>query len=324
MAEDPKRRAVEGVADTIRRAILTGGYRAGQRLPAERELSEELGVSRLTLRAALARLETEGLLKPMHGSGTVVLDYREHGGVDLLGHLAQLALGGAAIEGGLDVFASLLELRRAVAIEALGLAAERATPEELRAMRDHVDMLEKLLGDSHAFMVADLAFARMIVRATRNLAFELLFNTVVRTVEGNPAMELAFFANAATTVKIYRRLLDQMDARGADRARATASRLLHRLDRTTIDALTLFFAAGAAARAAAPEPPEAPTRARARKREPGSTKPAAAQARSNSAAAKPASKKPGSTALIPKSAQASRSTRRKTATKTDATKGRKR
>lgn len=241
---NPARRSVASTAaDALRLRILTGRYLAGQTLPGERELSDELGVSRLTLRSAIAHLEAEGLLRAVHGSGTRVLDFRQTGGLDLFGHLASLVLSGAAVPGGLDLFASLMELRRAVAIEAVGLATERASADELRAMRAHVVAMGALLGDSHAFMVADLAFARLIVRATGNLAYELLFNSVVRTVEGNRGVELAFFANAKATLAVYARLLDRMEARDHERARATAARLLHRLDRTTVDALTMFLAA---------------------------------------------------------------------------------
>ena len=128
-------------------------------------------------------------------------------------------------------------------------------------MRDHVKMMGKLQGDAHSFMVADLAFARMVVRATKNLAYELLFNSVVRTVEGNRGIELAFFANARSTLAVYERLLDRMDARDDDRARATASRLLHRLDRTTVDALTLFLAASVHLPTTSPTGPTGKTRA---------------------------------------------------------------
>jgi GntR family transcriptional repressor for pyruvate dehydrogenase complex len=238
-AEKPEAKpgAAQIAADLIRWRILSGQHRPGTSLPGERELSQELGISRLTLRSAIAHLENEGLVKAVHGSGTRVLDYRETGGVDLLSHLAKLALTGA-VPGGLDVFASLLELRRAVAIEAVGLAAERATTEELRAMRDHVAMQEKLIGDVHAFMVADLAFARMVVRATKNLGFELLFNTVERSIEQMPGVELAFSMHAPNTVRIYRRILDRLEARDAERVRRTAARLLSRLDRTTLEALS--------------------------------------------------------------------------------------
>jgi len=235
--EHSKESAVATAAQKLRSAILTGRYAAGATLPGERELSEQLGVSRLTLRAALTRLSSEGLVLSVHGSGTRVLDFREHGDVALLGHLAELALTGQRV--GLEVVSGLLELRRAVAIEAVGIAAERASIDELREMRAQVARLATLLSDPHAFMQADLGFARMLVRSTKNLAFELLFNTVQKTIERNRGVELAFFANAPATLAVYGRLLDRMEARDAERARLTAARLLHRLDRTTLDRIAM-------------------------------------------------------------------------------------
>lgn len=233
--------AVDAAAGKLRSRVLTGRFPPGTVLPGERELSEQLGVSRLTLRAALTRLSSEGLVQSVHGSGTRVLDYREHGDVALLGHLAELALTGHRV--GLEVVSGLLELRRAVAVEAVGIAAERASIEELRAMRAQVAHLATLLSDPHGFMTADLAFARMLVRATKNLAFELLFNTVQKTIERNRGVELAFFANAPATLAVYGRLLDRMEARDAERARLTAARLLHRLDRTTLDRIAMAIGA---------------------------------------------------------------------------------
>lgn len=60
------------VIDTLRSRIEQGQYQVGDRLPAETELAAALGVSRPTLRQALARLESEGLLNRVRGSGTFV------------------------------------------------------------------------------------------------------------------------------------------------------------------------------------------------------------------------------------------------------------
>lgn len=229
------------IAKQLRNQILLGTYAVGDRLPAERELSESLGVSRLTLRSALTHLEAEGLVHAVHGSGTRVLDYRESAGLELFGHLAGLVLSGAPVPGGFEVFSNLMELRRAVAVDAIGLATERASDDELRVLRLHLSSHKALLHEPHAFMAHDLRFARLIVRATQNLAFELLFNAVMRTIEGHPGIELAFFANAETTLKVYARLLERMEARDAARARQTAGRLLERLDRTTVAALSALL-----------------------------------------------------------------------------------
>lgn len=235
MADPGRKRAVEEAADRIRDGILVGRYRAGDHLPGERELSRELGVSRLTLRSALARLEAEGLVRAMHGAGNLVLDYRESGSIDLLGYLARLSLEGRVVP--VDVLGDLLELRRAIAVEALGLAAERGTDAELEAMQEHVRGQHALLDQPRAFMEADLAFARLVVRATHNIAFELVFNTVQKTIMSNSALEIAYWANAPHTLRVYERLLRRMARRDAARVRQVTSGLLERLDRRTLELL---------------------------------------------------------------------------------------
>src|SRR5215831_5566763 len=75
---------VDAVATRLQNEILAGRIAAGARLPSERELSLALGVNRLTLRAALARLEAQGLVTTRHGSGTIVASWRERAGLDAL------------------------------------------------------------------------------------------------------------------------------------------------------------------------------------------------------------------------------------------------
>jgi DNA-binding GntR family transcriptional regulator len=62
------------LAEELRERLLAGEYLAGTQLPSEPELARRLGVSRSSLRAALALLEAEGLLRSVHGSGTFVTD----------------------------------------------------------------------------------------------------------------------------------------------------------------------------------------------------------------------------------------------------------
>ncbi len=236
MSQAPDRkRAAEQTADKVRGAILRGEIAPGTALPAERELSEKLGVSRLTLRSAIARLETEGLVQPVHGSGTRVLDYRERGGVDLIGYLATQALEGGEMPSAL--LSELLELRRMIATELVGLAAVRATDEELAELRHHHRVQSTLLGDPEAFKRADLAFARLLIRAGHNFALELLFNSVVRVIESNPGLTLAFQANAPQTLRVYARILELVESRDSRRAARVTRRLLEVLDRRTLSLL---------------------------------------------------------------------------------------
>ncbi len=63
------------IADRLRERLLSGELNAGARLPSEPTLARSLGVSRSSLRAAIALLEADGLLRRQHGSGTYVTDY---------------------------------------------------------------------------------------------------------------------------------------------------------------------------------------------------------------------------------------------------------
>lgn len=231
-AGNNRKRAVETTADWLRGEILRGRLPAGSDLPGERALSEQLGVSRLTLRSAIARLETEGLLRSVHGSGTRVLDFRESGGVDLLGYLASQQLAGGTVP--VELLADLMELRRMVAVDLLGFVTERATDAELAELRDHVRRQAQLLDDPESFMQADLHFARLMVRAGRNLALELLYNTVVRLIANNPGFQMAFQSNAPQTMMVYERLVELMMERDPRRVVRVAGRIIDRLDRVTL------------------------------------------------------------------------------------------
>ncbi|MFI5303079.1 MAG: FadR/GntR family transcriptional regulator, partial [Polyangiales bacterium] len=136
---------VDEVAERLRGDILRGVYASGTVLPGERELSTTLGISRLTLRSAIERLASEGLIRPMQGSGNHVLDFRESGGVELIGHLVTIAHEGGEVP--IALLTNLLELRRMAAIDAVGFAASRATDREIDELRANVAAQEAALGD---------------------------------------------------------------------------------------------------------------------------------------------------------------------------------
>ena len=140
-----------------------------------------------------------------------------------------------AVLSDVGVLGELLELRRAIAIEALGLAAERGTDEEIANLRAHVEAQREVVDRPRELMEMDLAFARLVVRATHNIAFELVYNTVSRAI-GQSALELAYQANATQTLLVYDRLIDLMERREAGRVRQVTQRLLTRLDRQLIEA----------------------------------------------------------------------------------------
>lgn len=234
-ATPPPRRAAFEAANTLRTAILRGSYPPGTDLPGERELSTRLGVNRLTLRQALARLEAEGLVKPVHGSGTRVLDYTETGGIELVGYLVALGQQGGASS--LKLLESLLELRLTLAVEVVGMAAERATDEELASLNALVDRQSERTDDPATYVKGDLTISRKIVRATHNLPLVLMANTVINQLEQQPGIEIVFLLDPMATLAFYRRVLNRMAARDVKGARSLTRRIMARLDRFILSQL---------------------------------------------------------------------------------------
>ncbi len=226
-----KTTVADSVAGTLRRAILSNEYAPGTTLPAERELATSLDVSRLSLRSALSTLEAEGLIAKEHGAGNRVRDFRESGGIEVIGHLMQLSLSGGELP--VRLIEQLLEVRRLIAVEVVTLACERSGEDDIRHLRAIVAELHELVTSPRKFMQADLRFAQGMVRATNNLALELLFNTVQRIILGNRGFEAAFMLNASAIVKTYERIVDLLEAGDAEATRRLALRVLERLDGAT-------------------------------------------------------------------------------------------
>lgn len=118
-------RAAQATAATLEQMIVQGVLRPGEKLAPERDLSERLGVSRPTLRAALAALAARGLVV-LSREGARVGEYL----APLSGPLAALMADKPRVA------ADYFEFRAALEAEAARLAAARATPVERRALSD--------------------------------------------------------------------------------------------------------------------------------------------------------------------------------------------
>jgi GntR family transcriptional repressor for pyruvate dehydrogenase complex len=145
------------VAAVLRKRVAQGQFAPGARLPSEAQLAEALGVSRTVVREAISRLKSEGLLDPRQGSGVFV----ETAPVRPLRLDPQTGLSR-------DTAEQIVELRRAIEIEAAGLAAERRTARDLARMREALAALERAVAAGESGVAEDLRFHYVIAEATRN------------------------------------------------------------------------------------------------------------------------------------------------------------
>lgn len=162
------RRLYRQIADQIRSLIGNGRVARGARLPAERDLARQLGVSRPSLREAIIALEVEGLLDVRVGSGIYVTPASGAG-----------RAGGSAgeIAGASGPF-EVIRARWMIEGECAALAAKNGTAAQHRAIRRaHADLIRESKRH-HNPLDADRAFHVAIAQATGNSALELVVQTL--------------------------------------------------------------------------------------------------------------------------------------------------
>jgi GntR family transcriptional repressor for pyruvate dehydrogenase complex len=220
---------VDAVVERIRGEILAGRLVAGSRLPSERELSLALGINRLTLRAALARLEAMGLVVTRHGAGTVVASWRERAGLDALGALAHALREDDPARA--ELLSAILEVRRVLAAEAVALAAARATPEDVATLRIIAEAQQKNLDDPVAMARGDVAFQRAVLRAARNVGLELILNSFARFPDEQPELVAQLYDVPARTLEHYPLVIGLIEAKDERAARDLVRAALEHMDR---------------------------------------------------------------------------------------------
>jgi GntR family transcriptional repressor for pyruvate dehydrogenase complex len=151
--------STEQVVAHVRNLIEQGALRPGDRLPAERDLAARVGVSRPTVRAGLRALAAIGVVQSRHGSGTYIPAGPPSLGTDALSFLA--ALHGFTRD-------EMYEARRILEVGAAGLAAERATAEQIATMAEEVASLFAAMADPQVFLVHDINFHRAVAAASGN------------------------------------------------------------------------------------------------------------------------------------------------------------
>lgn len=160
----------DDLAEQLLTAIIDGQYPPDSALPPEGELSEQGGISRLTVREAIKQLRTQNVVRVVRGRGTYVNPPHRWTALEPVVRAASRTSSGALSE-------RLIEARRLIENGACELAASRRTEEDLDALRQHLDVMREAAeaGDTEQFVQADIDFHDTVMRATGNLFVPLLF-----------------------------------------------------------------------------------------------------------------------------------------------------
>ncbi len=155
------------VLGEIQRLISEGKLRPGDTLPTEMELAEQFGVGRSSIREAMRVLQLLGVVEVIQGKGTFV---REPGILHLMVDWARVSQTG--------IIPEVMEARQFIEILLARLAAERATDEDIAALRAALQHSEESLSNMETNVHAGVNFHLALADAAHNQVLALMYRTI--------------------------------------------------------------------------------------------------------------------------------------------------
>jgi DNA-binding FadR family transcriptional regulator len=204
-------RLYEQIVQQIEESILKGTLKAGDQLPAERELAIRFGVSRTAVREAVKALREKGLVEAYSGRGTFITDGTSQAvrqSFDLMVKIGQP-------EGSTD----LAEVRSILEPEIAALAAERAEESDRATLREAVAVMDRSLKDADAYIEADLDFHLALAEAAANPLILSLIDSIVGLLREQRLRIFQVEGGPQRGQVHHKRILEAMEKRDAKMAR---------------------------------------------------------------------------------------------------------
>lgn len=190
--------------------VISSGLSPGDRLPPERELCVRLGVSRTVVREALNLLEARGLISIEHGRGAVVSGGDVGAVRDTLGLLLRVQPG---------TLRELLEMRRVLEVEIAGLAAGRATVQDIEEMGAQIEKMRESIDAPEGYVDADVEFHAAMARSVRNGVLLTMLDPIVDLLRASRRVSAARPGNARRALGEHEEILRRVEAGDAAGAR---------------------------------------------------------------------------------------------------------
>jgi DNA-binding FadR family transcriptional regulator len=210
------------ITGKLTRRIVNNHYPVGAKLPTERSLALEFGVTRHVVREALKRLEAVGLVRIRQGSGIYVESMQLTGGIEMFDVLLTRDDGSVNV----PLLQDVAEFRSHMVRLIARLAASRRTPEEMVEIRKA--FLERRLDKDNPARLegANLRLFQLIAQATHNRVYQLLFNTLGRVyLKLRAVLDIPLMGFEHTEI-VMERLLDAFEQQDGEMAELLVTRYL--------------------------------------------------------------------------------------------------
>jgi DNA-binding FadR family transcriptional regulator len=220
------------IAAELEKLIIEGKLAIGEKLPAERDLAENLGVSRASLRDALHILELRGLLTRRQGRGTIVTgDARPELRSSLFGDMSEAA----------RLITEVMDLRAVIEPPITARAAARARSVDLERLEDFVTQAERELEsdalDIPTLMKLDIEFHIAIAEATHNPFLRRLLEVTVEWMQPSRREDLQTRERLQRSIQAHREIymaIRESEVDHAQEAMASHVQQIHDVIRQTL------------------------------------------------------------------------------------------
>ncbi len=224
------------ITTTLLRRIINGTYAAGDKLPTERKLMEEFGVTRSVIREALKRVEALGYLSIRQGSG-IFVEPVQNSEIDVI-YLSLFKDDGKPDK---TFIRDLVEFHFVQIRAVVPLAAERITQTQLRVLRRLARERAANSADRDALVDNFLSVAALIVDASHNKYYSLLYGTLLRITYLFQGMAEVFAYRVDESQRFFDSIVPAFESGDADTASRVTSTMLNSIYRdylATVERLT--------------------------------------------------------------------------------------
>lgn len=193
--------------------ILAGELRPGDRLPSERDVGDQFGVSRTVIREAVRSLQAKGVIEVRSGSGVRVAAVAAAQVSESMRLYVNGAVGGVGYD-------RVNEVRHTLEVDIAGYAALRATPDEVRELRAVHERMAAVLDDVEAASIEDVRFHREIAVLTHNELYGVMLDSIGDVLLHIRRATLGASQRPDGVLAYHRAILDAIEAGDEQAARA--------------------------------------------------------------------------------------------------------
>jgi GntR family transcriptional repressor for pyruvate dehydrogenase complex len=187
----------------LKNQLMEGVWKAGEKLPSENELCASLGVSRVTVRAAIQQLDILGLIETRHGGGNFVKEFSSAGAMDALHPLIQISKNQDII--------TILEYRKIIEKGTIGLIAPKITADDIEKLEETYQ-LTVLLSATDEFQKqaeVDHLFHYQLARITKNPIIIKVYE-IINVILASAMVEIVRLLGTELALQYHRQLIDAL------------------------------------------------------------------------------------------------------------------